>query len=341
MFCIKCGKTALSGLVFCAECYSREELFVTLPDVFSFDICPSCGRIKKGAHWMRVNAAEHISSELGKTAVLPSGAFLRSFDVIGLNPAEHYSNVAVAMTISMNGVEKSESKQMRVMVKGNTCPTCSRRSGHYFECTIQVRAVGRERTEVILGVVEFIRKMCEEVEQKEPDFFVSSIKRTKGGVDVSLSSSAIGASIARTSAQRFGTDVRTTRKLYGQKDGREVYRTTHLLRIPMLLRGDYVEYGGAYFRVHEMSDYIVLDALERSKRMKLDRRHEGGVRYLGGAELELEVQVVSKNSEYAVVKDPETDDDVKIPLSGADSTGTDTMLAVRIGKSLFRVPPSS
>ena len=338
MFCIKCGKSALSGMVFCAECYSKEEAFVTLPDVASFEICPSCGRIKKGAHWLREGTIPHISTELRRTARLPSGAFLRAFEVIGLNPEEHYSNVTVAMTVSRNGVEKAERKQMRIMIKGNTCPTCNRKSGHYFESTIQVRAVGRERADVILGVVEFIRKLCEEFEQKESDFFISSIKRTKGGADISLSSSTIGASVARTAAQRFGTDVRTTRKLYGQKDGRDVYRTTHLVRIPMLLRGDYVEYGGEYFRVRDTTDYIVLDPLGRGKQFTLDRKRAGNARYLGGIELEQEARVISRSAEYIVVKDPETMEEVKIPVFGGSDGAGSTVLVVRVGKLLFSVP---
>ncbi len=341
MFCIKCGKTALSGMVFCAECYSNEELFATLPDVFSFELCPSCGRIRKGAHWLRENIVSHVSAELRRTAKLPAGAFLRSFEINGFNPDEHSSKITVDLIISKNGIERADRKEMRVMIKGNTCPTCNRRSGHYFESIIQVRAVGRERPEVILTVVEFIRKLGEELEQKESDFFISAIKRTKGGVDISLSSSPIGASIARTAAQHFGADVRTTRKLYGQKDGRDVYRTTHLIRVPMLQRGDYVEYGGEYFRVRGTSDDIILDALWPGKQVRIDKEHIRNVRYFGGSELEHEAQILSDEAGYITIRDPETMDEVKLPSGKARKHGGNKITVVRIGEILFSVPANT
>ena len=270
MFCIKCGKEAVPGTVFCGECISKGEQLASIPDMVAFELCPSCGKVKKGSSWVEVKDLQaHMLSELRKKVALAPGASMNSFSVSGLNSEENSSNVTLNLSLLTHGVKKEESLPIRVRVLGNTCPTCNRRSGHYFESTIQLRAEGRVRYEVIERVLSYARKLCEEYERSEKSFFVSSIKQTRGGVDIELSSNTIGAAVAKKIAQRFGSDVVGTRKLFGRKNGKEVYRTTFLERVAMFNPGDYVEHRGEFFRVSKSSETIFLNPLKGGMHLRI------------------------------------------------------------------------
>lgn len=337
MFCIKCGKEAIAGTVFCADCTSRGEPLASAPDVVTFEICPSCGKVKHGGSWLAVNELErHMVSEIRAAVSVSGGASLASFGISGLHVEENSSNAVLSLTLVTHGVRKEETLPLRVRVLGNTCPTCSRRSGRYFESTIQLRARGVVRMEALAPVLSFSRRVCEGYERSEEGFFVSEIRETRGGYDLLLSSNSVGAAIAKKIAQKFGAEVVSTRKLYGRRNGREVYRTTFLIRVAMFRAGDYVEHVGEYCRVVSAAETIVIEQLRGRKRIRVAPAESDGLRLLGGKELEGWAEVVSFADGVLAAKDSGTLDTLTVMNAGEHQVGS-RIRVVRLGDSLYEI----
>lgn len=320
MFCIRCGREAVPGTVFCSDCISSGETLSSMPGSLTFEICPSCGKMKRGSSWAEVRDPDRVmKGEIRKAVTLGGGAILMTLETDGLNPSENSSNVRVSLTLSTHGVRKEEEHTLVVRVEGNTCPTCNRRSGQYFESTIQLRASGSVREEVMDRVLAYASRLCADYEKSEKGFFVSGIRQTRGGVDIALSSNMIGASIAKKIAQRFGSSVLPTRKLYGRRNGKEVYRTTFLIRLAMFKPGDYVQYRGSYHSVTGTGEFIALSPLGGGEELRVRPSDSTSVRLVGGRELEDWAEVVELRGERMAVRNERTMEVREMPLqAGAD-----------------------
>ncbi len=335
MFCIKCGREAVPGTVFCSECMSRGEPLASAPGVITFEICPSCGRMKRGSSWVKVEDTDALMrTEIRKSVVLAAGATISSIEIKGLNSGENSSNAEIALTLSTHGVSKKELLPVRVRVEGNTCPTCNRKSGHYFESTIQLRSRGETRKEVIERALSYATGVCSEYERTEKGFFVSGVKETRGGADIALSSSTVGAAVAKKIAQRFGADVVPTRKLYGRKNGKEIYRTTFLVRIAMFNPGDYVRYRGGFFRVQKALESITLSPLPSGRPVTVSSGESDALELIGGKELEDWVEVVSEDRDGAIVIDPRSMESETVRTAGGHPRGS-RLRIVHLGSELY------
>jgi len=272
MFCIRCGREAVEGGVLCAECISIRRPSSSLPPVMHFHICPSCGRIREGKDWLSAEEMrQSMIREIRKSIQLEGGVVLRELEV-GELPVEGAEDIEVSISVLDGGTIRHETLFSRVSIDGDMCPSCSRRSGHYYESTIQLRTEGRAREGLLEEAAQFLKELCELYEKERPDFFISALRRTQGGFDFQLSSSTAAFSIAREAAQHLGCSIVSTRKLYGRRGGKEVYRTTYLLRIMPYRKGDSVEYNGRHFKV-EKTRPLTLVPLNGGKAVFVDLDH--------------------------------------------------------------------
>src|SRR5439155_173817 len=77
---------------------------------------------------------------------------------------------------------------------------------------------------------------------EDPEAFVSRIEEVHGGLDCYVSTNALAKGLARDLAGAFGGTVTASPKLFGQRQGREVYRVTALVRLPAFQKGDVVRH---------------------------------------------------------------------------------------------------
>lgn len=340
MFCIKCGKEAVKGAVFCRDCYSQGEPIATVPASASFDVCPSCGRVKNGAHWIAApDLGSYVCSDIRKSIVLPRGAKIVSYGATGFRDDRLSSRLHISVTAEKDGMLKDEQNDVAVHIRRNTCPTCSRRIGHYFESTIQIRALGDERKEVLAGAADHVRKLGEELEKREPNFFISSIKATRGGFDINLSSSSAGYAIARSTAQRYGSGVSRTRTLYGQKDGKNIFRTTYLIRVPMFSARDYVEFENRFYRVVDTTGGVVLESMEDGRRLKVQPAELERLRFIGGREIESTAIITAAGKGSVTVMERNSAEEESIRCGENLSRGKEVGV-VRLGDRLYLLKPS-
>jgi nonsense-mediated mRNA decay protein 3 len=79
--------------------------------------------------------------------------------------------------------------------------------------------------------------------------FIQESKDVKGGIDLVVGSTQQGRSIARAISERFGGSTQESYKLVGMRDGKNVYRTSILVRLPRLKAGDLVRGRGTFLEV--------------------------------------------------------------------------------------------
>jgi nonsense-mediated mRNA decay protein 3 len=110
---------------------------------------------------------------------------------------------------------------------------CNRRRSNYFEGILQVRAEDRPLTEEERGrLVAFVQDAVARRSAKGEEVFISRVEDVRGGADVYLSSNTVTRTIARELADAFRGTVGSSPKLFGRKNGKDLYRVTYVVRIP-------------------------------------------------------------------------------------------------------------
>jgi nonsense-mediated mRNA decay protein 3 len=150
--------------------------------------------------------------------------------------------VHIQMTIEHKGLTVTEELDTIVRLKNTACDRCSMIKGSYFEAILQIRSRDRKLLETEVDeMLDRVDKLIKESATDNRDVFVSKVDRVvggAGGADVYISNNSVGKMISRALADQYGAEVKDTSKLVTQKEGREVYRVTYLVRLPSYRFGD-------------------------------------------------------------------------------------------------------
>jgi nonsense-mediated mRNA decay protein 3 len=204
LICPKCGKQGAEVKfleAFCIDCYPFN---VKLPKEQTLDVCKKCGRMRLLSAWQPYNKkkiAELIVQKL-------RGEFSSAeYDV---------DNGIVTATITKHGKSVNIERKFGLHVLHDTCPDCSKMTGGYFEAIIQLR--GREEK------IEKYRKIFEKELTKKT--FIGKTKEQHGGIDLYVGKSRVVLELVA----ELGLNAKITRKLFGRRNGKRIYRTTFSVR---------------------------------------------------------------------------------------------------------------
>ncbi|VVB60490.1 NMD3 family protein [uncultured archaeon] len=225
-FCPSCGTETdelFEGL--CRKCFlSNVELLQAAKRV-QFGLCYDCGRIRFNKFWQSYDS----KNALVRDVVLRHARPLR-----GAKLSINYSDftikgktevpVEVTATIESNSRTLSKSKDMLLVITPEICPDCSRLRGGYYEAIIQLRGEGQERLQ---AAVENEMKKYTKI---EPNAFISKVERLKEGVDIYVGSRTAAIKISSELRKLYNVECTITHKIHGMRQGKEVRRTTVLLR---------------------------------------------------------------------------------------------------------------
>src|SRR5881396_864917 len=200
MFCVECGAEGPTYQGLCARDFLRKHPVVAPPEVLDIERCSSCGSFRSKSGWSK------IDRELALTGLLR---------------------------------EAIQDFRVRVRIKPSLCDSCQKQRGRYFEGVLQVRGDGRDLTSQEMRAVRTL--VSARVDRAgDPAAFISRIEEVHGGLDFYLSTNALGKTLARELSESFGGSVSSSPKLFGQKQGREVYRVTSLVRLGAFHTGEVV-----------------------------------------------------------------------------------------------------
>ncbi len=239
MYCIKCGSDERTYGNLCEKCLIDDRELVKVPPYVKRIICPECGDYLIGSSsWVRpfdgMQTIVENNLEFDKLVSDPS----IDFDEFPEGTNEFQIELSVEINIEELFLEIPLSFKLRT--KKQVCDVCSRKRGGYFEAIIQIRGDGRDPSDSDMeGISRFLNKSLDE-NKSDRQAFLTKESKVKGGTDYYMGSSGLSKSQVRDLQSRFGGKVTETSRIFGQNDGKDVFRYTYSLRLPKMRKDDIV-----------------------------------------------------------------------------------------------------
>ncbi|MBC2698682.1 MAG: NMD protein affecting ribosome stability and mRNA decay [ANME-2 cluster archaeon] len=247
--CPICGRPAdnlINGR--CKDCFLKTFTLARIPHIVRTIICPLCASVKKGGHWEGNTAElEDVIQEGIKEALKlnsDAGDAHVSIDLTNSDPSIYHAGIRI--DASVKEIRTNAALKTEVRVSRETCDTCSRIAGGYYEAMVQVRAEGRfPDEEEQLQLVELIEEVIERQYRKGYRLaFITKVDELPEGTDVYIGSNSSARQACKLAAERFGCSYSESPSLVGKKDGKDIYRITYSLRLPRFVPGDIINAGG-------------------------------------------------------------------------------------------------
>ena len=127
----------------------------------------------------------------------------------------------------------------------------------YFEGTMQLREPTKE-------VTDYFNKLISEKKVR-----IAKIVKLKTGKDYYLDNNKAMLAIGKKLFERFGGELKTSRKLYTVKrqTSKKVYRVTVMFRPPKFKKGDIVNYRGSKLEVVMLKKQVLGKDIESGKKV--------------------------------------------------------------------------
>jgi len=137
----------------------------------------------------------------------------------------------------------------------------SARRKEYYEGILQLRNPTKE-------VISAVRNLLEE----NRNVFIAKEVKLSNGLDLYLSSQKYLQFIGKNLQNRFGGELKISRKLFAIKriTSKNVYRLTVLFRLPKFKVGDIIKARGKLVKVKHLGKKVIGTDIETGKRVSID-----------------------------------------------------------------------
>jgi len=307
--CPKCGGPSTEGL--CDLCALEATELLSCPERIEVTVCPVCGAKLVKGKWMPSQVSvEELAYGVACSAICAHEGLSKPNLEVRMVKTGATRYIAMAdLKGTFRSMPAEARCQFEVRILSVACDRCSRMAGRYFESTIQIRASSREPTE---REIEVSKKMALEMAEAGYKYgdqlsFVQDIKKTKGGVDIILGSTQLGRQISKAISERFGGRITETSKLVGQRDGRDLCRSTILVRLPRFKLGDIIRFRGVDYEVEGFDGKrIYLTALKGGHKTVVTDEETEGAQVLGNRNKARRATVVAGDKRMLEIMDPDT-----------------------------------
>lgn len=241
--CIECGAEQEFLRSLCKDCFIKRNHFISMPEYVDVTLCYFCNARKGRKSWTdhadreeAIKCALEEALQTGKEAQhLKVGSQLEFVDPFN-------GSAQLGIDFKVEGKRLHEDASTAVRLSIGVCTNCSRKTGNYFEATLQVRANGRpmlesERQEVTKAVMDFMDKEG----AKDSSVFLTKLDELRTGVDFFLSSTAAAKGLQKRLSKTYGAPTTDAMKVVGRQEGKDVVRSTFLVRLPDWRCGDVLE----------------------------------------------------------------------------------------------------
>ncbi len=327
MFCVKCGREGPTYESLCVKCFLGSTRFAKIRDHVDLFQCAHCDDFQIEGKWEEFGSVEEAARETALGAVeLRKDAEIEDAEIEVVPKDSQNYLVRMRLTIGFQDIEAVEELETIVRLKRGICPRCSKIKGSYYESILQVRTRGRpfpaEEMERILGRIE--KLVGGGSGSRDP--FISKAEEVPGGLDVYLSSISLGKSISKELAEDFGGEVKESSSLAGQKDGKEMYRVTYLVRLPAYRVGDIVAQKERLYLVSGIgSQGTRLTDLATHDSMNISNVDLRSARVVGSREDILEAVVLQESEREIQVLDPKSYKTVEVRKPRSFKRSADTV----------------
>ncbi|GEM_PF-30238 len=340
-FCVKCGKEceeSLDGL--CIDCWLAGRDMIAMPHHVDLRVCANCGEFDFGGRWVKRDLLTAVQDAAADSVMVVKGA-----EITGLSTSVEEQDprifvVSVHADVDVMGYPSEGDASTIVRVKNTVCRRCSRQLGSYYESILQIRtASGKLSEEVREEALAMVENSVARQAATNRQLFITKMELVPGGVDVYLSSIALGKGLAKELAEAFCAETKESPKLVGQTDdGQDMYRLTYLARLPDYRPGDVVVFQGRYCKLERANGgggkvMDLLDFRERTVR----RSDMADVKLFEKASDLKEATVVSRSGSEVQVLDPRTYATVDLRMPQGMEPG-ETVKVVSVDDVLYLVP---
>ncbi|HWQ20914.1 MAG TPA: NMD3-related protein [Methanotrichaceae archaeon] len=306
--CPKCGGPSEMGL--CDRCSLESIKPLSCPDKVEVTVCSVCGaRLVRGKWQITEKTPEEQAYEAVQSAVAVHKDLENPVADVRLMPRGATRYLAnVTLHGNFRSLQVEDSCQIPVKVIRMACDRCSRKAGKYFEATIQVRGPGRAPTDLELSeAVNMALSMVDACYRRGDQLaFIQDVEEVKGGVDIVFGSTQLARQVARAIYERFGGSILETTKLVGMKDGNDLYRSTILVRMPRLKKGDFMKFKGSIYEVTGFDGKNILLTSIDGRKSAVSEEDAQDIEVLGNRSQAKKTVVISKDEKVVEIMDPET-----------------------------------
>lgn len=251
-FCVKCGaecEESIDGL--CIDCWLAGRKLIDLPHHVDLHVCTNCHEYDIAGRWVRKDPVIAIQDAAVDSLMAVKGA-----DIVGVSTTMEEQDprtyvVGVHAECDVMGYPSEGEASTIVRIKNTVCRRCSRQLGSYYEAILQIRtASGKLSDEMKEATLAMTENSVARQAANNRQLFITKMELVAGGVDVYLSSIALGKSLAKELAEAFCAETKESPKLVGQTtDGQDMYRLTYLVRLPDYKVGDVVVFQGKHCKL--------------------------------------------------------------------------------------------
>ena len=208
-FCFLCGKKT-NDLIkgYCEDCYNKEFDLVIVPKEIKVTLCSKCERIRYRNQWMEAEFGDLLKDKIkiiGKNV----GIKIKKNDVL---------HVTVKGYLKGSKKLKKEEHEIKLKIIKKTCFDCSRKSGGYYEAIVQLRGKTDEAMDFINDCII-----------RENQSF--RLEKNKNGLDIYLADKNFADRVTHEVKKKFKARIQKNYKLVTRKKGKDIYRSTILVRI--------------------------------------------------------------------------------------------------------------
>ncbi|HVL49516.1 MAG TPA: NMD3-related protein [Candidatus Thermoplasmatota archaeon] len=244
--CVACGQAVSEDLVdgLCRACFVLKNRFSAMPQNVDLEVCVHCGARKRGEIWVDDTLPYEATIEAAVEEAVSVDRRVKAAAVDVELKGEDQRNFLATVKVagSAEGIAFEEIHTPRARVKNATCLRCSRIQGGYYEAVIQLRAEDRDIDDEELARARAVASRAIEriVGDGDRNAFVLKDEFHHGGLDVYVGTINAARILAKALSNEMGGRQRESAKLVGQKDGRDIFRLTFLVKIPSYRVGDFV-----------------------------------------------------------------------------------------------------
>jgi len=257
-FCPKCGgPSETEGL--CKKCRIGSTPWFTCDGRVKNVQCPSCGATKRGNTWTdTTRSRQEIGPELARSAVHFHPDVKKpeiDVSIVDLTMNRSRASLVIRGTLYKTPVEGSCT--VEIIWHKEQCDRCNRISGSYYEGIIQVRAEGRIPSTYEIQMSASIAQQIEDTIQAggERLSFISDMNEIRDGLDIIIGSQRIGLLISQGIVAQLGGRYTSHPKLVGEKNGRQLFRITYLVRLPRYQKHDVILMRNRYYEVQRIESH--------------------------------------------------------------------------------------
>ena len=269
-FCPRCGNdTDIFIDNVCRQCFIGDKKLLECPLVIYATICPVCGSVFRKGKWQSKETENQVILDCVKDN-LRINRDARNIDLTLIPEKLDHSRYQVhaGAKAEIRGISLDSGLDTEVRITWETCDTCSRISGGYFEGIVQIRADKRipskEELDKCISIAEEVAARAQDKGDRLA--FIAKTVELDEGMDLYVGLIKLGKQICRAITDSFGGRFTESPKLVGQKNGEDLYRITFALRLPEFMRGDIISVDDTVIEVRSCGKQVSGIELETGKR---------------------------------------------------------------------------